>query len=105
MRTQGIRECPDEKACKRIFDNIKVFIHYHSDMNSKQESDTIISTFMPVEKGKIGMDATLIRNEDGSANIRLIVICNGYDLSDLIIVLTCGEKMMDIYSKFHTGKF
>ncbi|MBF0602126.1 MAG: SEL1-like repeat protein [Nitrospirae bacterium] len=105
MRTQGIRECPDEKACKRIFDNIKVFIHYYSDMTSRQESDTIISTFPPVEIGKIGMDATLTRNEDGSANIRLIVLCKGYNLRELTIVLTCGDKMIDIYSKFHTGKF
>jgi hypothetical protein len=71
----------NKDACNKAFAATKVFVLDHSDMRIQTSDETIISTYGPIDYGRIGITANKRPDQANGCAITISIRCKGDELT------------------------
>lgn len=89
--------CLTTRECERAFMAAKAFVTERSDMRVQVTDSSMISTYRPSKKNRIGLSAIRKPVENEVEQITLTAECNGYEFNNFGF---CGNKVSAIYEEF-----
>lgn len=92
-------DCTSKQSCEKAFSLAKIYVLDHADMKIQLSDDTMVSTYNPIDYGRVALSATKIPGTGESSTIKLVASCKGMDDKNYFFKI-CGKRIAHIYRGF-----
>lgn len=93
-------KCGNAQRCAKMFALTKSYVRANSDMKVQTSDENSISTYNPLDFGRIGLQAEMVPDKGDTGEIRIDGTCKGMLVYPAMYQRYCSNRLAGIFEGF-----